>query len=135
MTARAVVSAVRADGTIALTVTEASRCAGCAGLCAWRNPQRSIELALAGRQPPPVGTPVLVGLPQQDVLKGALLLHGLPWVALLGGAAAGALVTGTDLGTFCGAVFGLAGAIIATPRLRRRLEKDTLARCTLEPLA
>jgi positive regulator of sigma E activity len=81
------------------------------------------------------GTPVLILLPERYLLLSALLLHGLPWAALLLGGAVGSFASGTDLGAVLGAVLAAAISIIMTPRLRRRLERATMERFSLLPLA
>ncbi len=78
--------------------------------------------------------PVLVSLPRRFVLLSAVLLHGLPWAALLAGALAGVGVTGTDLGCLVGAITGIAFASMLTPGLRRRLERATMRQVMFEPL-
>lgn len=82
-----------------------------------------------------VGTPVLVSLPQRYVLLSALMLHGLPWVSLLVGAAGGAWWTRSDLGCLLGAVLAAAFSIMMTPRLRLRLERATVERLDIQPIA
>jgi positive regulator of sigma E activity len=77
---------------------------------------------------------VLVTLPERYVLLSALLLHGLPWAALLGGAALGAYAIPGDKGAIAGAVVAAAAAVLLTPALRRRLERATLERLRLQPL-
>jgi positive regulator of sigma E activity len=82
-----------------------------------------------------VGMPVLVVLPQRYVFLSALLLHGLPWFSLLAGATGGALLTRTDVGCLLGAVLAAAFSIMMTPRLRRRLERATVERLDIRPVA
>lgn len=134
LAADAIVRSIDADGYVELEFDGASRCAGCAGLCAWRRADAAPErlrmrstLALAP------GTPVRVTLPVDRVLTSALLLHGSPLAALLVGGAAGALLTGSDTGTLAGALAALAAAVLGTRRLRRRAEETTFAQATLEP--
>jgi positive regulator of sigma E activity len=135
MTARATVSAVGGDGLVDLTIDAASRCEGCTGVCLWRRLPVKTHARLPSSAPLRVGTEVLVALPQRYVLLSALLLHGLPWVALLAGAAAGAYVAGHDLGAVAGAVLAVTFSIIMTPGLRRRLEKAAMERFSLRPIA
>jgi positive regulator of sigma E activity len=80
-----------------------------------------------------VGADVLVALPERYVLLSALLLHGLPWGALLVGAALGAYAVPGDVGAVVGSVLAAAAAIFSTPALRRRVERATLARLSLRP--
>lgn len=77
---------------------------------------------------------VRVSLPANHLLMSAMLLHGLPLVALLAGAAVGAWVAQSDLGSFTGAIAGLVLVLVATPRLRRRMEKLTVEHVRLDPL-
>lgn len=133
LAADAIVRSVDADGYVELEFDPASRCAGCAGLCAWMRSDaagKRIRLPAAARVEP--GTRVRVSLPADRVLSSALLLFGLPLAALLVGGAAGALLTGSDPGTLAGALVGLAAAAGATRGLRRRAERATLARARLE---
>jgi len=135
MTARGVVCGIDADGWLELELAQGERCAGCAGACLWRRLPEVARTRLPSARPLAVGTPVLIVLPQRYILLSALLLHGLPWLALLLGAAAGAMASGTDLGALVGAVLAGGFSIIMTPRLRRRLERATLERFSLLPLA
>jgi positive regulator of sigma E activity len=134
MTARAVVTAAR-DGFVDLEIPAASRCAGCAGMCTWRRLPEKTLVRLPSHGAWKVGTPVEVALPERYVLLSALLLHGLPWGALLAGAAVGAYLVRNDLGAVLGALLAVAFSIIMTPRLRRRVERVTLERLSLRPLA
>jgi positive regulator of sigma E activity len=135
MTAQGVVSGIHSDGSVDVEVTTgAARCAGCAGACLWRRLPATTRARLPARIALTVGMPVLVVLPQRYVLLSALLLHGLPWAAMLAGAAAGAFVTRTDLGCLLGAVLAGAFSIMMTPRLRRRLERAAMARFDLQPI-
>jgi len=88
-------------------------------------PQRE-ELTLAANGAIPVGAAVTVTLPDRYLLAGALLLYGLPLVALLAGAVAGAAVFGSDLAAAAGAALGLSAALLAGAPVRARLEQATL---------
>ncbi len=127
-----VVAALR-DGVFDVELARAEGCEGCEGLCFWR------RLPAAGRErfhstlPLAVGDDVAVTLPVESLLSGTLLLHGLPLAALLSGGAAGAWL-GADPGCLAGAALGLAAALLAAPRLKRRVERATLERVELEPL-
>lgn len=134
MSVRAVVRGVGADGWVDLELAPGRRCAGCAGACLWRRLPDVARTRLPSARRFEAGTPVLVVLPERYLLLGALLLHGLPWAALLLGGAVGALVGGSDLAGLLGAVLGAAFSIIMTPRLRRRLERATMERFRLRPL-
>jgi positive regulator of sigma E activity len=134
MTARAVVTAFHADGSVDLEIARPARCAGCAGMCTWRRLPESVRLRLPAVDRPGVGAQVLVALPERYVLLGALLLHGLPWAALLAGAALGAYAVPGDVGAVAGAVLAAAVAGVSTPALRRRVERATLERLSLRPV-
>lgn len=134
MTARAVVTALHADGSVDLEIAKPPRCAGCAGMCTWRRGPKSVHLRLPAGDPAGVGAEVLVALPERYVLLGALLLHGLPWAALLVGALLGAYAVPGDAGAVAGAVLAAAAAVVLTPALRRRVERATLERLSLRPV-
>ncbi|HEX6996464.1 MAG TPA: SoxR reducing system RseC family protein [Gammaproteobacteria bacterium] len=133
LAADAIVRSVDADGYVELEFDPASRCAGCAGLCAWMQSVAAGERirlqAAVGVEP---GTRVRVSLPADHVLSSALLLFGLPLAALLAGGAGGALLVGSDAATLVGALLGLAAAVCTTRGLRRRAERATLACAMLE---
>src|SRR5690606_35870581 len=134
LAADAIVRSVDADGYVELEFDPASRCAGCAGMCTWtRSDATPKRIRLHANVVVSPGTRVRVTLPADRVLRSALLLHGGPLAALLAGAAAGAALTGSDVGTLGGALLGLAGAVLGTRELRRRAEEATLARAELEP--
>lgn len=129
------VVAADADGLVELELDPGSRCAGCAGLCAWARPggvHRARFRAAASLAP---GASVRVTLPAEHVLSSALLLHGVPLAALLAGACIGTLAVPSDLGTLAGALAGLAFAVPASRRLRRRAEASTLRRASVEVLS
>jgi positive regulator of sigma E activity len=133
MTARAVVTAFHADGSVDLDIARPPRCAGCAGMCTWRRLPETVRLRLPVGGSAGVGADVLVALPERYVLVSALLLHGLPWAALLVGGALGAYAVPGDVGAIAGAVLACAAAVLLTPALRRRVEKATLERLSLLP--
>jgi sigma-E factor negative regulatory protein RseC len=80
-----------------------------------------------------VGNAATVSLPDRYLLKGALLVYGLPLAALLAGAALGSAFGRSDLGAALGALGALVGAGAAVLPLRRRLERATLAHLVLRP--
>lgn len=135
MTARGVVLGIAEDGFVDVELDEAPRCAGCAGMCMWRriDADRKTRLPVAGACPR-AGTPVLISLPQDCVLRASLILHGLPWAALLLGACCGALTLHGDLGALLGGTAAVGLAVLLTPRLRRRIERHALDGLTLTPL-
>jgi positive regulator of sigma E activity len=102
------------------------RCKGCAGACLWyRVPPRQ-SLTLAASPAIPIGATVALTLPDRYLLLGALLVYGVPLVALLAGAAAAAAWFESDLAVAGGAAFGLLSAVAVASQLRRRLERATL---------
>lgn len=120
----AVGTVVRAAGAeIDVELTPAAGCPGCRGLCMWRLERRAEKLVIPAAGDLEPGDRVLVTLPDRYVLRGAMLLHGLPLAALLGGALVGAALGGSDAAAVAGAVLGVAAALGATPRLRARLER------------
>ncbi len=132
LTARGVVRKARADGAVELELTPSAACRGCRGVCLWRRLSAQPTLALHPSTRLVPGTEVSVSLPERFVLRTALLMHGLPWAALLAGAAAGAAASGSDLGTLVGAVASLSLAIALTPGLRRRFEASARHKLELE---
>lgn len=134
LTARGVVRRARADGTVELELIRAAGCGGCRGACLWRSLSAEPVLALHAGRRLAAGTEVSVALPERFVLRTALLMHGLPWIALLGGAALGAAVTGSDAGTLAGALIVLALALALTPGLRRRFERDAREQLSLQTI-
>lgn len=132
MSARAVVRAAHGDGYVDLEFEPAPGCAGCSGVCLWRR-LRATQLA---RVPAggalPAGTTVSVTLAEREILRGAVVAHGLPWLALLVGAAFGAGLVGSDLAVLAGAALGLAAAAVFMPGIRRRVERATLAGLRIE---
>src|SRR5690606_9704298 len=80
------------------------------------------------------GDAVRVHLPAHHLLRGTLLLHGLPLAALLTGGALGAFVGQSDFGCLAGAVAGIASMLAFTPSLRQRIERLTVERVRVEPV-
>lgn len=132
LTARGVVRRARADGTIELELMQSEGCRGCRGACLWRRLSDGPSLALRTRRSFAPGTRVAVSLPERFVLRTALLMHGVPWIGLLAGAALGAAAAGSDLGTVAGAVAGVVVALALTPGLRRRFEHAAWDQLELE---
>jgi positive regulator of sigma E activity len=132
MSARAVVRAAHGDGSVDLEFEPVPGCAGCSGVCLWRR-LRATRLA---RIPAPdtltAGVTVSVSLAERDLLRGAAIAHGLPWLALLAGAAIGASLFDSDLAAFTGAGLGLVASGLLLPSIRRRIERATLAGLRIE---
>lgn len=133
MTADATVTRVGADGRVEVEFGPPPRCRGCEGACLWRRMPGLQRLSLDTAVALSVGEPVVVAIPDRYLLLGAIVVHGLPLAALLAGALAGVALGGSDLSAVAGAVAGVAIALVATPRLRTRLERDTLRRVELRP--
>lgn len=133
MTADATVTRVGTDGRVEVEFGPPARCRGCEGACLWRRFPAAQRLTFDTRLALAVGEPVVVALPDRYLLLGAMLVHGLPLAALLAGALAGVAVIGSDLGGAFGAVAGIAAALLIAPRLRAKLERNTLRRVELRP--
>jgi positive regulator of sigma E activity len=131
MTATGTVTSVAASGRVEVEFAAPVGCRGCEGVCLWRR-SPAIQRAIFDTPLPfAVGEPVVVTLPERYILLGALLVHGLPLAAILVGALAGVALTGSDFGALAGAVLAVAMALLAAPRLRRRLERTTLQQVVL----
>ena len=102
------------------------RCKGCGGACLWYRVPPTEQLALAARTSIPVGATVAVTLPDRYLLLGAVLVYGVPLVALLAGAAVTAAVFESDLAAAAGAVLTLFAGLLVASSLRRRVERATL---------
>jgi len=127
------VHAVHLGGLVDVKFPPVPRCQGCDGSCTWfRTPQIG-EFRLRATVPLTVGESVFVLLPVRYVLFGAILLHGLPWVMLLLGAFAGALVGNNDLSCFIGAMIGFVGTLVATLGWHRKLEMKTADELRIVP--
>lgn len=71
-----------------------------------------------------VGDEVLVGVPEQAVLRGTLLIYVLPVLSLMGGALAGAMALPGDVGTVLGLLAGLLAGFAAVRVLSSRAARD-----------
>jgi positive regulator of sigma E activity len=133
LTADAVVISTRPGGFVDLEFSSARQCAACAGTCLWKRLQaaRLNRLPVADGLEP--GTQVSVALPGRRVLFASILLHGLPLLAILAGAAIGAWATGTDTGTLIGALLALGIVIAGFGFWRRRIEQATLSSLVVTP--
>ncbi len=133
MSTRARVRAVHAGGLVDVEFLPAPRCQGCEGSCAWFRAPKLGELRLRATTPLTVGETVLVSLPVRYILLGAVLLHGLPWVMLMLGGLAGALIGNSDLSCFSGATIGFSGTLLVMSAWHRRFEMTTLDELRIVP--
>lgn len=112
---------------------EARREAGCGGCAASGECGTALLANTLKRRPRrirvsnpaawPAGTSVVIGLPADALLRGALLTYLLPAGGLLSGAAVGeVLAPGGDLAALAGAICGL---LLAVAEGRRRLRRST----------
>jgi sigma-E factor negative regulatory protein RseC len=122
-------------GHAVVELDEPRRCAGCSGACLWYRVPRAEVLTLPTSGTLAVGAAVTVTLPDRYVLAGAALLYGLPLCALLAGGAVAAAMFGSDLAAACGGLAALLGTLLLAGPLRRRLERATLRRLAVTPLA
>ena len=113
LSAQARVGRAQPDSAVQLELIEPPRCSGCEGWCLLR---RRPAAPLRIRSPVALRPDELVtiSIDRRHLLRGALILHGLPWAGLLAGAVAGVLSIGGDPGALLGALAGLAaGALLA----------------------
>jgi positive regulator of sigma E activity len=111
------------------------RCEGCTGACLWYRVPPSEQLTLAATGSMPVGTSVIVTLPDRYLLAGATVVYVLPLGALLGGAAIAAAAFGSDWAAALGGAAALLLAALAASPLRRRLERATLRHLSVQRAA
>lgn len=94
---------------------EAGRGCG-AGLFSRLVPRQPRDVPAANPRDFPVGTPVVVGVEESDLLSGALNLYGRPLVGLIAGALIGSAIGGwldwgRDPAVLLGSAAGLAAAL------------------------
>ncbi len=126
MTADAVVVAAAADGCVDLEFAPRAECGACAGTCLWKRLSAARLERIAATAALRPGVAVTVSLSERQLLHASLLVHGMPLVAILIGAAAGAGFTGTDAGTLAGAAIAFLGVAALFGRWRKRIERATL---------
>jgi positive regulator of sigma E activity len=133
LTADAVVVAARPDGTVDLEFAPHRGCEGCRGTCLWKRlaAMRLDRLAVDRELAP--GCEVSVAIPAEPLLLGALATYGIPLVSILAGAAAGAAVSGNDVGTLAGAPLAITLVIAGFRLYRPRLERALLASLRVRP--
>jgi len=105
--ARAVVLGTR-PGLVELAVTRQSACACCTEKCGSRDaPPRAQKIWMASERVYQAGEEIAIEVPQEQILRSALLVYGLP----LSGFVIGLLVGGVQGETvaLAGALLGLAG--------------------------
>jgi positive regulator of sigma E activity len=100
----------------------------------WTRADVSRAARLACRHSVQPGDTVRVHLPANHLLRGTLLLHGLPLASILAGGALGAFVGQSDLGCLAGALTGIASMLAVTPSLRQKIERLTVERVSVEPV-
>jgi positive regulator of sigma E activity len=82
-----------------------------------------------------VGSTVVVTLPERYLLAGAIVVYAVPLGALLAGAATAGALFGSDWAAALGGAVALLLALLAASPLRRRLERATLRRLAVQPVA
>jgi positive regulator of sigma E activity len=122
-------------GCVTVELEPPARCEGCAGACLWYRSSPCEPLTLETRGAIPVGATVVVTLPERYLLAGATVVYAVPLAALLGGAATGAAIFGGDWAAAAGGAAALLLTVLAASPLRRRLERATLRRLSVQPLA
>ncbi len=111
------------------------RCQGCTGACLWYRVPPSEQLTLAATGSIPVGTAVVVTLPERYLLAGAMVIYVLPLGALLAGSAVAAAIFASDWAAAAGGAAALLVALLAASPLRRRLERATLRHLAVQRFA
>ncbi|HEU4617685.1 MAG TPA: SoxR reducing system RseC family protein [Gammaproteobacteria bacterium] len=133
LSVEATVVGAHASGVVEVEVRRAAGCKGCAGLCFWRRLSESGRERCRSDAAFEVGDEVSLTLPARSLLRGSLLLYGLPLAALLAGALAGQWLARSDGGALLGAVVAVLALLAAGPALRRRIERSTLEHIRVEP--
>lgn len=88
-----------------------------------RQQQRN-RLPVSCDDPPPVGSQVILGIPETSVLQGAFMLYMVPLLALIAGAVVLQLLVGTDAMAMLGALVGFAGGLWWVHRWQQRWQFD-----------
>lgn len=130
LVARAKVLATYADGRLAVEILGSQGCSGCRCARIAAPGTRVSRLELVSPLPLTVGDEIEITIPAREVLRGALRLHGLPWIAVLVGGAGGHFTGLGDLGCLLGAGAGLAAALVFLSRTREGPARRALS--TLE---
>lgn len=93
---------------------DCGKCHACSGN------QAQVQLMLKGEAE--LGDAAVVDMPTETVMKASLMAYVLPLVGLLGGAAIGGLLIGSDLAAALTAVIGLGAAltVVAVTEKKRR---------------
>ena len=131
LTVEAEVAGIESDGHLQLQVSPGSMCAGCSGSCIWKRAERLRFYPTDGPSPIRKGSRVVVTLPARVILRGSLMLHGLPLGLILLGALAGTAVSATDMGAVIGTVLGLATSLSIVSNRRTVLERKTLSELSI----
>lgn len=100
----------------------------------WTRADVSLAARLECRHSVQPGDTVRVHLQANHLVRGALVLHGLPLSSMLAGGALGAFAAQSDLGCLAGALAGIALMFAVTPSLRGRVERLTVERISVEPV-
>lgn len=123
------------QGRVTVELAPPPRCEGCSGACLWYSVPRSEQLTFEAAGPIPVGATVVVTLPERYLLAGAIVVYALPLGALLAGAATAAAIFGSDWAAAAGGAAALLLALLGASPLRRRIERATLRRLAVQPIA
>jgi positive regulator of sigma E activity len=133
LSAEAVVTRAATLDRVELELQAPTDCGTCRGACMWRGAEPRTVLVHAP-SPLQVGARVRVSLPASYLLRAALLVHGLPWAALLVGALIGAGVAQSDWGCLVGLLAGLLFSVMAVPRMQHKLALGLATHLDIRPL-
>ena len=129
LVARARVLAASDGGSLSVEPLDAEACRGChCGRFAAAD-ARAIRLDLGPSPRVLRGEELTIAMPARELLRAAVWMHGLPWLGLVAGSAAGAFLGGGDFACLLGAAAGLVAAL-ALLRWTRD-SRDGLAVATL----
>jgi sigma-E factor negative regulatory protein RseC len=116
--ARAVVLGTR-PGLVELAVTRQSACACCSEKCGSRDaPPRAQKIWMASERSYQTGEEIAIEVPQDQILRSALLVYGLPLTGFIAG-----MLAGIPLGEMAAILAALTGLVLgfaAASRQSRR---------------
>jgi positive regulator of sigma E activity len=133
LSAEAIVTRLAALDRIEIELQAPTDCGTCRGACMWRGAEPRTVLVHAPKRLA-IGARVRVRLPASYLLRAALLVHGLPWAALLVGALIGTGVAHSDWGSLVGLLAGLLFSVMVVPRMQHKLASGLATHLDIQAL-